>query len=219
MKKIFNCLLILICLLIMTSCETLDSSWRITNFFSFSVLEYGNIYDLPKPVDATNLQAMSADDIEFQTSKDGFLKYVSNIYEFLKSKKFQYIGTRGEVLSTFFGGAPTYAFYECDELSDFCEIRDDGLVNENIYRFVWSNSLTEYSELVDDCCITMKFVEDSETDVNAYMYITGSWVLTSYVYKEYKTLPMGYFSQWLRENPNIVEIRREISYALAIFCA
>ena len=100
-------------------------------------------------------------------------------------------------------------------MSDFCEIRDDGLVNENIYRFVWSNSLTEYSELVDDCCITMKFVEDSETDVNAYMYITGSWVLTSYVYKEYKTLPMGYFSQWLRENPNIVEIRREISYALA----
>ena len=68
MKKIFNCLLVLICVLIITSCETLDSSWRITNFFSYSVLDYGNIYDLPKPVDATNVKATSADSINYSTN-------------------------------------------------------------------------------------------------------------------------------------------------------
>lgn len=210
-KRLLMCLMFIICTMWLTSCEMMDQTYKIKNFFSDSVLSYGRINGLPRPVDATYVKATSADRIEYKTTKDGFNKNVSKIYEFLKSRNFKYLGTQGEVLSTFFGGAPDYAFYECDNLSDFRKINDDGKINDNYYTFVWADNLGEGTYLDKDCTLEIIGREENQNEMYVVVEITGGWVLTSHFYKEYKTLPLGYLCPWLRENHlnNITEIRIE----------
>ena len=191
----------------------MDQTYKIKNFFSDSVLTYGKINGLPRPVDAKDVTATAADVVEFKTTKEGFIKNVTNIYDFLKSKNFQYLGTEGEVLSTFFGGMPDYAFYECEELSDYRKISDNGEVLTNHYIFVWADSLGEGDYLVDDCTLDIIGREENSEEVYVTMEITGDWVLTSHYYKEYKSLPIGYLFPWLRENylKDISQIKIEIT--------
>ena len=69
---------LIVCIFLLTSCETMDQTYKIKNFFSDSVLTYGKINGLPRPVDAKDVTATAADVVEFKTTKDGFIKNVTN---------------------------------------------------------------------------------------------------------------------------------------------
>ena len=53
MKKSLLCLLIIVCLISITSCATADQSWKFKNYFANDVLEYGDIKDLVKHIQKT----------------------------------------------------------------------------------------------------------------------------------------------------------------------
>ena len=129
MKKII--LLLNFLLLLLTSCFP---TYVFTNNFSNKVLKECGIKDFIEPVEATNIEATSNSTIQFETTEEGFMKNVSNIYDYLKGKEFKYFGFRGECLDSLFGAMPTYAFYLSTSLEDHILVNEyTGFKNENNY--------------------------------------------------------------------------------------
>ena len=100
-------------------------------FFSKEVLQDNLVPDLPK-ISYNKAKQKYKKMYYYHTTEDEFNSYVAKVYEYLKSLDFEYLGTRGEVITTAFGGCPTYEFVLGNELSDF-------LYAENYYVFVWAN--------------------------------------------------------------------------------
>lgn len=110
-------------------------------FFSKKILKENLVPDLPE---ITFSKAKKEDNkyYYYKATEEDFNLYVKDVYGYLKSLDFKYFGTRGEELSNFFGGAPTYAFIDGSELSDFKYTVDrDGNKLENCYVFVWANEI------------------------------------------------------------------------------
>lgn len=105
-------------------------------FFSKELLQDNLVPDLPK-ISYDKAKQRYKKMYYYHTTEDEFNSYAAKVYEYLKSLNFEYLGTRGEVLDTFFGGCPTYEFITGNELTDF-------LYSENTYVFVWANE--KYSE-------------------------------------------------------------------------
>ncbi len=136
MKKILIGLLIAV-----ISLSTLCACSNDGAFFSKKILQDNLVPDLPQ---ITYSEAKKEYDnfYRYKTTQEEFNAYVTEVYEYLKSLDFVYFGTRGEELSNFFGGAPTYAFEEASELSDFKYTTDRyGKELENCYVFVWANEI------------------------------------------------------------------------------
>jgi hypothetical protein len=100
-------------------------------FFSKKILQENFVPDLPK-INCMRAEKQESKIYYVQTTEQAFHAYAKQVYEYLHSLDFEYLGTRGEKVSDFFGGMPTYAFLAGNEISDF-------LCSENCYVFVWAN--------------------------------------------------------------------------------
>jgi hypothetical protein len=85
MKKI----LIILNLIILLTLSSCFPTYVFTNNFSNKVLKECGIEDFISPVDALNVDATSNATIKFETTKEGFLNNVSNVYDYLKEKGFK----------------------------------------------------------------------------------------------------------------------------------
>ena len=166
MKKLLAlCLTAVLCLCCFTACSN-----GANRFYNGKVLKEFQITDFPKPegveyVFATNSQ------LRFNTTAEGFENYAKQLYTYLIEKEFKYFGYRGDVLSTFFGGAPEYEFYISSEFSEHQYLVDrNGNEYENCYIFVFSNELSEDNGLLNKCEIKLTYRPDDE-ECNSYISI------------------------------------------------
>ena len=166
MKKLLAlCLTVVLMLTCLTAC-----SYGANRFYKGKVLKEFQMTDFPKPqgveyVSATNSQ------LRFNTTAEGFENYAKQLYTYLVEKDFKYFGYRGDVLSTFFGGAPEYEVYISSEFSEHQYLVDrNGNEYENCYIFVFSNELSESNALLNKCEIKLTYRPDDE-ECNSYISI------------------------------------------------
>lgn len=85
--------------------------------------------------------------------------YLNELYGYLKDKKFEHLGTRGEIASSLSGAFTTYYLEPATELSDFS-------IYENEYKFVYSDGKISMSSEGDDftfCILTVVKYVDEQT--------------------------------------------------------
>ena len=169
MKKILTIISLIMIVVISFS---LSACYTDIVFFSKSVLEENLVPDLPR-IKSVFAYKENKRLYRFKTTEDEFNNYVSSVYEYLYSLNFKYFGYRGEEISSFFGGAPTYEFYLGSELSDFKYTEDRGGHKlENCYVFVWANEIN--SE-------TNKLSGDHYLELQYYTHKTGAFEYNVYI--------------------------------------
>lgn len=158
MKRILTFILIVILTL---TCFTACSNGA-NRFYKGKVLKEFQITDFPKPQGVKDFEATNSR-LSFNTTAEGFEEYAKQIYTYLVEKDFKYFGYQGDVLSTFFGGAPEYEFYISSEFSEHqCLVDPNGKKYENRYIFVFSNELSENNGLLNKCEIEVIYHPDDE---------------------------------------------------------
>ncbi len=132
MKRLFTCFLTLaFCLCALASCS---SAYQENVWFSEEKLEECLVAGLP----AVNKDLVNHNDADIYaslTSKERE-SYVADVLEYLKSRNFKYLGTRGEQKNTLAGVFTTYYFEPATELESFRVIEGD-------YVFVFSDGAVD----------------------------------------------------------------------------
>ena len=127
MKKLLAlCLTVVLCLCCLASC---GSAHEENKWFSEEKLTECLVGDLPT-IEKDYVNHNGEDIYVSFTSKEREA-YVADIFEYLKSQNFKYLGTRGEQASTLAGSFTTYYFKPATELSEF-------YVGSS-YKFVYSD--------------------------------------------------------------------------------
>ena len=167
MKKISAiCLTVVLCLCCFTACSN-----GANRFYNSKVLKEFQITDFPKPQGVEDFEATNSM-LSFNTTAEGFEDYAEQIYTYLVEKDFKYFGYRGDVISTFFGGAPEYEFYLSSEFSEHQYLVDrNGIEYENCYIFVFSDELSEDNGLLNKCEIKVRYNPDND-EYNSYVSIS-----------------------------------------------
>lgn len=175
----------------------------LNNYFSKDVLKKFLVSDLVNPVDATDVEPVGkeGDRITYVTTREGFNKNVSNVYEYLKEKDFL-LGRRGEVLTSFL--IPIYAFYECDSLLDYRAI-SNGLFWDDCYRFVYGTGLNERNMVQNAKTLVLQYIED---DNKVYMYFED-YIYLAFEYISNVGYTLGMFFPWLININNVESIKCE----------
>lgn len=175
MKKVLVlCFTIIVTLSCITACSN-----GANRFYKSKLLKELQITDFPKPQGAEYVSA-SDHSLRFNTTAEGFKEYAEQIYTYLVEKDFKYFGYRGDVISTFFGGAPEYEFYLSSEFSEHRYVVDNnGKENEICYIFVFSNELSESNGLLNRCEIKVIYHPDNE-EYNSYVGINYNNAIFSY---------------------------------------
>ena len=137
MKKSLNMLLCsLLCIILLASCS---SAHKENTWFSEDKLTECLVGDLPT-IEKNYVNSGGEDIYVSFTSKEREA-YVAEVFEYLKSQDFKYLGTRGEQASTLAGSFTTYYFKPATELSEFYV--------SGSYKFVYSDgSLDEDGKLI-----------------------------------------------------------------------
>ena len=127
MKKLLAlCLTAVLCLCCLASC---GSAHEENEWFSEEKLTNCLVGDLPTiEKDYVN---HNGEDIYVSFTNKEREAYVAEVFEYLKSQNFKYLGTRGEQASTLAGSFTTYYFKPATELSEF-------YVGSS-YKFVYSD--------------------------------------------------------------------------------
>ena len=137
MKKLLALALIaVLCLCSLASCGSVhkENTW-----FSEEKLTECLVADLPT-IEKNYVNHNDADIYVSFTSKEREA-YVAEVFEYLRSQNFKYLGTRGEQASTLAGSFTTYYFKPATELSEFYV--------SGSYKFVYSDgALDEDGDLV-----------------------------------------------------------------------
>ena len=127
MKKILAlCLTVVLCLFCLASC---GSAREENEWFSEEKLNNCLVGDLPT-IEKDYVNHNGEDIYVSFTSKEREA-YVAEVFEYLKSQNFKYLGTRGEQASTLAGSFTTYYFKPATELSEFYV--------SGSYKFVYSD--------------------------------------------------------------------------------
>ena len=127
MKKVFAlCLTAVLCLCCLASC---GSAHKENTWFSEDKLTECLVGDLPT-IEKDYVNHDDGDIYVSFTSKEREA-YVAEVFEYLKSQNFKYLGTRGEQASTLAGSFTTYYFKPATELSEFYV--------DSSYKFVYSD--------------------------------------------------------------------------------
>ena len=127
MKKLLAlCLTVVLCLCCLASC---GSAHEENEWFSKEKLTNCLVGDLPT-IEKDYVNHNDEDIYVSFTSKEREA-YVAEVFEYLKSQNFKYLGTRGEQASTLAGSFTTYYFKPATELSEF-------YVGSS-YKFVYSD--------------------------------------------------------------------------------
>ena len=137
MKKLLVlCLTAVLCLCCLASC---GSAHKENEWFSEEKLTECLVGDLPT-IEKDYVNHNGEDIYVSFTSKEREA-YVAEVFEYLKSQNFKYLGTRGEQASTLAGSFTTYYFKPATELSEFYV--------SGSYKFVYSDgALDEDGDLV-----------------------------------------------------------------------
>ena len=127
MKKLLAlCFTVVLCLFCLASC---GSTHEENKWFSEEKLAECLVADLPTiEKDYVN---SGGEDIYVSFTAGEREAYVAEVFEYLKSQNFKYLGTRGEQASTLAGSFTTYYFKPATELSEF-------YVGSS-YKFVYSD--------------------------------------------------------------------------------
>ena len=127
MKKILAlCMTAILCLCCLASCS---SAHKENKWFSEEKLTQCLVGDLPT-IEKDYVNHNGEDIYVSFTSKEREA-YVAEVFEYLKSQNFKYLGTRGEQANTLAGSFTTYYFKPATELSEF-------YVGSS-YKFVYSD--------------------------------------------------------------------------------
>ena len=127
MKKLLAlCLTVVLCLCCLASC---GSAHEENKWFAEEKLTQCLVSDLPAITkDYVN---RNDEDIYVSFTSKEREAYVAEVFEYLKSQNFKYLGTRGEQASTLAGSFTTYYFKPATELSEFYV--------DSSYKFVYSD--------------------------------------------------------------------------------
>jgi len=162
MKKISALVLTaVLCLCYLASC---GSAHKENEWFSEEKLTNCLVGDLPT-IEKDYVNHNGEDIYVSFTSKEREA-YVAEVFEYLKSQNFKYLGTRGEQVGTLAGTLTTYYFKPATELSEFYV--------SGSYKFVYSDgSLDEDGELIF-CIISLYDYETKnlEYGTNDFSYNT-----------------------------------------------
>ena len=131
MKKLFLLLLFMVLAVVcLSSCGFKQNEWP-----SDKVLSERLIPDFPELsgnyIVEGNFVVEGDMKIYVNFTEDEYESYVNEVYEYLKSKNFTYLGTRGDFCNSLSGAFASYYFKEAYELSEF--------YSDGAYRFVYSN--------------------------------------------------------------------------------
>ena len=130
MKKLFLLLIVILSLVCLSSCGFRQNEWP-----SDKVLSERLIPDFPEIsenyVVEGNFVVEGDMKIYVNFTEGEYNSYINEVFEYLKSKNFTYLGTRGEFCTSLSGAFASYYFKEAYELSEF--------YSDGAYRFVYSN--------------------------------------------------------------------------------
>lgn len=142
MKKLLSCFsLILLIFTCLTACGYKQNEW-----FSEEKLNKCLVPDFPEIED--NYLIKGNDDLYVYFSEAEYETYVNRVYEYLKSKDFKYLGTRGEVNSSLSGAFTSYYYKPADSLEEFYV--------DGAYRFVYSDgNMEEGDDELRFCILTI----------------------------------------------------------------
>lgn len=135
MKKVFINVIMIICILVLTSCN--NTKYEKNVWFSNEKLEQAEISNLPA-VTCSDYYYNNSDWVYFNVSGQELKDYASVVFEYLKSQNFEYFGTRGNQKSTLAGAFSSYYFKEIESFDD-CHTQSYG----KDYIFVYSNGLVD----------------------------------------------------------------------------
>ena len=130
MKKVFINVIMIICILVLTSCN--NTKYEKNVWFSNEKLEQAEISNLPAVTCSDYYN--NSDWVYFNVSGQELRDYASVVFEYLKSQNFEYFGTRGNQKSTLAGAFSSYYFKEIESFDD-CHTQSYG----KDYIFVYSN--------------------------------------------------------------------------------
>ncbi|MGM9858483.1 MAG: hypothetical protein ACI311_04445 [Bacilli bacterium] len=130
MQKNYLSIMTLVCGLLLTSCGS--NKYKLNEWFSSDKLEECFVSELPEitVVDYLNYKDK---DVYFNIDNEGYQSYLEEVYTYLKSQKYELLGTRGEKKSSLAGTFTTYSFKKAESLEEFYDSSNDS------YRFVFSD--------------------------------------------------------------------------------
>lgn len=156
MKKLLAlCLTVVLCLCCLTSCSLFTH--KKNQWFSEEKLTKCLVSDMPQ-LDCDYVK--ESDEIIYANLTDNEKDdYLNELYGYLKNKKFEHLGTRGEIASSLSGAFTTYYLEPATELSDYN-------IYSNTYKFVYSDgqiSMSSESEDFTFCILTVAKYVDAQT--------------------------------------------------------
>lgn len=187
-------------LIILSLCSCIQVH-KITNYFPKKTLNECMVSDLIKPINAKKIEAPTKYLITYETDIDSFNEYVEEVYEYLKSKDLV-LGYQGEVIRSFFGGMPRYAFYLSECLED--HINHNYYTSENSYLFVYGSSIDENNSLIDDVELYLSYGDGIASMHFRYYRNT----IFSYTYIENRAFHLDQIIEWPNSS-NIISIKKE----------
>ena len=130
MQKKYLSIFTLICGILLTSCG--GNKYKLNEWFSSDKLEECFVKELPELKSVYYLKHKE-DDIYFNIDNEGYQNYLQEVLTYLKSQKYELLGTRGEKKSSLVGAFTTYSFKKAETLEEFYDSNIDS------YRFVFSD--------------------------------------------------------------------------------
>ena len=154
-KLLFLCLTVFLCLCCLTSCSLFTH--KKNQWFSEEKLTKCLVSDMPQ-LDCDYVKE-SDEVIYANLTDDEKDDYLNELYGYLKDKKFEHLGTRGEIASSLSGAFTTYYLEPATELSEF-------KIYSDTYKFVYSDGKISTSSESEDftfCILTVVKYADEQT--------------------------------------------------------
>ena len=168
MKKLVAlCLTVVLCLCCLTSC---GSAHKENKWFSEKKLTECLVGDLPKiEKDYVN---HNDEDIYVSFTNKEREAYVAEVFEYLKSQNFKYLGTRGEQVGTLAGTLTTYYFEPATELSEFYV--------SGSYKFVYSDGTLDDDGDLIFCIINIYDYEAKNLEYGTKKFAYNTLITLNY---------------------------------------
>lgn len=153
------------------------------NFFDSKHLQEHSVADLPKP--KNKIAKDKGSSVYISMTEQEFEQYVTSVYEYILSRNFKRLGTRGEILSGLIG-MQYYVNTDVSQLSDFYnDTAEPGCTPFYGYIFVWANDTRQakYGEVYKTVWVShyldLKYLSDKNQ-----MYMEMCYIISPYHFAE-----------------------------------